>query len=236
VTAPGEKLPLLVSLPHAGLRVPSEAEPFCILSPHDLEKDGDEGAHEIFSALEALVSTFVTTDVARAIVDLNRTEDDRRKDGVVKTHTCFDVPVYDPFPPGEVVERLLERYYRPYHRRLTEGAGTRVKLGVDCHTMVAVGPPVSPDPGVERPAVCLSNADGTCTGEWFEALCAAFEEAFAGLRVTLNAPFKGGHIIRAHAAELPWVQVEISRGPFLTNAEKRDRVIQALTAWCEATE
>jgi len=234
VNASGEKLPLLVSLPHAGLGVPPDAEPYCILSPRDIEKDGDEGAAEIYTALRERVFAFVTTDVARAIVDLNRAEDDRSKDGVVKTHTCFDVPVHDPFPPEEVVERLLERYHRPFHRRLREAAGAGVELGVDCHTMAAVGPPVAPDPGVERPAVCLSNADVTCPADRFEALCAAFETAFRGFRVARNTPFRGGHIIRTHAGELPWVQVEISRGRFLSNGEKRDRVIRALQDGCRS--
>ena len=29
---------------------------------------------------------------------------------------------------------------------------------------------------------------------------------------------------------MPWVQLELSRAPFLTNAEKRDRVLRALDA------
>ena len=105
-------LPLLISVPHAGLRVPPEARPYCSLTPEEIARDGDEGAAEIYT-IENEVECYVTTDVARAIVDLNRAEDDRRKDGVVKTHTCWEVPVYEPFPPEEVVRTLLAQYYRP---------------------------------------------------------------------------------------------------------------------------
>ena len=220
-----EKLALLISVPHAGLEVPEEVASYCVLTPSQIAEDGDEGAAEIYS-LEEEVQAFVTEDVARAIVDLNRPEDDRSKDGVVKTHTCWDVPVYDPFPPEDLVQTLLERYHRPYHARLVELADAGVRLGIDCHTMVAFGPPVSPDPGVERPWICLSNADGTCPQEWMDELRLAFEREFDG-NVQVNHPFKGGHIVRTHSKELPWVQLEMSRAPFCSNQEKRARLLRA---------
>ena len=220
-------LPLLISVPHAGLEVPPLVAPYCVLTREQIVEDGDEGAAEIYN-IEDEVEAFVTTTVARAIVDLNRAEDDRRKDGVVKTHTCFDVPVYDPFPPEEVVESLVGTYHHPYHARLSElASASGVRLGVDCHTMLASGPPVSPDPGVERPWVCLSNADGTCPQQWVEDLQRAFEKLL-GRNVRVNDPFRGGYITRTHAAEMPWVQVELSRAPFLSNVEKRGLVLEAL--------
>jgi N-formylglutamate deformylase len=226
-------LPLLISVPHAGVDVPPLAAPFCILSLDQIVADSDEGAAEIYT-IEDEVEAFHTTSVARAIVDLNRAEDDRRKDGVVKTHTCWDVPVYDPFPPGVVVESLLETYYRPYHTRLREVASSNaVRLGVDCHTMLAVGPPVSPDPGVERPWVCLSNADGTCPQEWLESLRRSFEKPLGG-NVRINEPFRGGYITRTHATEMPWLQLELSRAPFLSNRAKRDLVLEVFQEFCAA--
>ena len=224
-------LPLLLSVPHAGLRVPPEAKPYCILTPQEVEEDGDVGAAAIYD-LESEVDGYVTSDVARAIVDLNRSEDDRRKDGIVKTHTCWDVPVYDPTPPESVFEDLLAKYYRPYHDRLTElGGSGRFQLAIDCHTMAAFGPPVGPDPGAERPWACLSNADGTCPQEWIEELRAAFQRSLGGA-VTINTPFRGGYITRTHAAEMPWLQLELSRAPFMDDGEKRARVLEALAGWC----
>ena len=221
------RLPLLISVPHAGLDVPAAVARYCILTRGQIAEDGDEGAAEIYDIGDE-VEAFVTTSVARAIVDLNRAEDDRRKDGVVKTHTCWDVPVYDPFPPGAVVQSLLETYHRPYHARLRELASTSgARLGVDCHTMLALGPPVSPDPGAERPWVCLSNGDGTCPQEWIDGLQRSFAKLLGG-NVRVNDPFRGGYITRTHAAEMPWVQLELSRAPFLSNAEKRTLVLQAL--------
>lgn len=226
-----KRLPVLLSVPHAGFRVPDQVAPLCILSPEEIARDGDEQAAEIY-ALEPEVAGFVTTDVARAIVDMNRAEDDRRKDGVVKTHTCWDVPVYREAPSDAVIESLLERYHRPYHRQLSRRADGRVRIGIDCHTMAAAGPPVGPDPGVVRPHVCLSHGDGTCPGEWMESLFRCFVAEF-GPNVRINDPFRGGYIIRTHAAEMPWLQIELSRAPFLPPTGKRERVLRALTAWVE---
>lgn len=224
-------LPVLVSVPHAGLSIPEEVETYCRLSREENVADGDEGAAEIY-AIQDEVAAFVTTDVARAIVDMNRAEDDRRPDGIVKTHTCWNIPVYDPFPPPDVVETLLATHYRPYHQRLSENAGGTVRFGIDCHTMAATGPPVGPDAGRERPNVCLSDGNGaTLPNPWMRQLVASFAKAF-GCEIAVNEPFRGGYITRSHSNEMPWVQLELSRGPFLTIVEKRQCVIAALTDFC----
>jgi N-formylglutamate deformylase len=224
------RLPLLVSVPHAGLTVPPEVRDLCALTAADILADSDEGAEAVYGGLRDRVAAFMTTPVARAVVDLNRAENDFRKDGVVKTHTCWDVPVYREPPSKDLVERLLAAYYRPYHDKLGSAAGS-VRCGVDCHTMAALGPPVGPDPGKPRPAVCLSHAGFTCPDPWLASMARAFEEAFER-PPSLNEPFKGGFIVRSHAAELPWVQVELSREPFMDLEEKARRVIDALTRWC----
>jgi N-formylglutamate amidohydrolase len=225
-------LPLLISVPHAGLKVPPEVKGISTLTRQQIVEDGDEGAAEIYS-LQGEVASFVTTDIARAIVDLNRAEDDRRADGVVKTQTIWEVPIYSEPLSDELVEMLLTNYYRPYHNQLSALA-RNVRLGVDCHTMAASGPPVASDAGKERPLICLSNAEGTCPESWLDRLAGCLEKSFR-VSVSINSPFKGGHIIRSHAHELPWVQLELSRAPFLTIDQKRSCVLKALTEWCKSS-
>ena len=224
-------LPLLLSVPHAGTEVPPEAQPYCILDPNQILADGDEGAAEIY-AMDDDVETHITTNVARAIVDLNRAVDDFRPDGVIKTRTCWQEAVYSPFPPPEVVKSLLERYWQPYHHKLREhGASDRHLLGVDGHTMAAIGPPVGPDAGSPRPRACISNDDRTCPPSWMFVLQASLAIQLGG-EVSINTPFRGGYITRTHAAEMPWLQIELSRGPFMSNQEKRQAVLQALRDLC----
>ena len=225
-------LPLLVSVPHAGLRVPAEVEALCALTPQEVADDGDGGAAEIY-AFEGEVGGFVTTDVARAVVDMNRSRDDIRPDGVVKTHTCWNVPVWHRPLSQTEVGGLLDTYHRPYHERLTElGHSGEWVLGVDCHTMAATGPPLGPDPGTERPWVCLSNGDGTCPPEWIETLRQCFQEQLEG-PVRINDPFRGGYITLFHAAEMPWIQIELSRAAFLPDEDKRQMVLGALAGWAQ---
>jgi len=225
-------LPFLLSVPHAGQQVPPEVQNLCILRKEDIIDDMDKGAGEIYLPLKKDVAALVQTGVARAIVDMNRGEDDRSKDGIIKSHTCWDVPVYSESLPKEIVNLLIKRYYRPYHENLSRFSQRGIMLGIDCHTMAEFGPPVGPDPGAKRPRICLSNGEGTCPAEWIEFLADCLEETI-GSKVKINKPFKGGYIIKLHARELPWVQLELSREIFFSNEEKKDRLLRALKAWCK---
>ncbi|MCP4230342.1 MAG: N-formylglutamate amidohydrolase, partial [bacterium] len=68
------KLPLLLSVPHGGVNVPPEVRDYCILTEEEIIVDGDEGASEIYWPLEEHVAAFIKTDIARAILDMNRRE------------------------------------------------------------------------------------------------------------------------------------------------------------------
>lgn len=224
------KLPLLLSVPHAGLQVPPEVEPLSLLTPEQIAKDGDEGAAEIYD-LAQHVEAYVSTEIARAFVDQNRAVDDRRADGVVKTHTCWEERIYREALSEETVSTLLDRYHRPYHEALA-AAATRpgVICGIDGHTMAAIAPPIGPDVG-PRPEVCLGNADGTCPASWIESLAECLRDQLPG-RITINDPFRGGYITRSQPGGIPWIQIEFSRAPFLPNSEKRSRLLGALRRWC----
>lgn len=223
------RLPLILSVPHAGLRIPQEVKDYCALSPEQILVNSDEGASEIYD-LKSEVAGYVTTDISQAIVDMNRAENDRNRDGIIKTHTIYNAQVYHQPIHDNVIEKLFECYYRPYHQKITESSAD-VKFGVDCHTMAAIGPPSAKDSGCERPNICLSNAYSTCPQDWFEKIIHCFEESFDS-KVSINHPFLGGYIVRSHSSELPWVQVELSRAPFLAIAEKRECVLRALILFC----
>jgi N-formylglutamate deformylase len=226
------KLSLLISLPHAGLEVPSEVKDVCILTRQDIIADGDQGAREIFNIQDS-VGAFVTTDVPRAIIDVNRSPDDRRDDGVVKTVTIWDKPVYRLPLDENAIRTLLSKYYEPYHQQLSTMSKKDVILGIDCHTMVAEAPPIDAVPGKARPDICLSNGDGTCPEDMLLRLRSCLEKAFQR-NIAINDPFRGGYIIRSHAAELPWVQLEMARRDFMTIEKKRECIVKAFSEFCMA--
>ena len=229
-------LPIAISVPHAGLLVPEEAVPYCQLTREQIIKDSDEGAAEIYD-LKDEVEEFITTHIARAIVDLNRPVDDRRSDGVVKTHTIWNEPIYHKPMPDEVISALIAKYYTPYHLHLSEFPNRPVHFAVDCHTMAAEAPLLSPKPGTARPEACLGNVNGqSFPPAWTKTIYDALLKSFSGFRVTMNRPFSGGHITKAHGQEMPWVQLELSRSRFLPHTELRSRILQALQETCHELE
>jgi len=226
------KLPFYISVPHAGTLVPSEVRDLCLLRREDILAEHDAGSDTIYCTLADHVAGFCTTDIARSLVDLNRAPDDIGGNGVIKSHTCWNVPVYKNFPDKYLIQTLLVRYYLPYHEKLSAAAKTgTIKLGIDCHTMAAVGPPLGPDPGQQRPLVCVSNADGTCPQEWLRSMAQCLAEVFKE-KITLNTPFRGGYITRSHAAEMPWLQVEISQTGAYPDDYKKNCLLEGLHRFC----
>jgi len=216
-------LPVLISVPHAGCSVPREVSDICILSRKEMAGSCDSGAEEIFFPLKAVVDAFVSTDISRLIVDVNRPESESGSDGAMRTHTGCMLPVYDRPVDPKTAGILIEKYYRSYYSRLAE-ASARARMGLDCHTMSP------PDNSKSRTAskICIGNGDGTtCPERWMEIMLICFVRAF-DTDVSVNDPFSGGHIIRSMPGGIPWIQIEISTDEWISNARKSEALIQAL--------
>lgn len=217
-------LPILLSIPHGGMRRPPELAGRVRLTAEELFDDSDALTREIYDLGDEVIQ-LVTTEIARAFVDLNRAIDDRppaNPDGVIKSVTVQKRLIYKDGdePDDELVSELLDLYYHPYHRKLEVAAkNPGLRLALDCHSMGAVAPPIASDSGQPRPLFCLSNVDGlTCPDDVLEDMRRAFANAFECdlTDVHLNQPFKGGHITRRHGAgKVPWVQVEMNRSLYL---------------------
>jgi formiminoglutamase len=217
-------LPILLSIPHGGTRAPEELGGRVCITSNDLFDDSDAFTLDIYD-LDGDVARVVKTDIARAFVDLNRASDDRpphNPDGVVKTATCFNRPIYiQGREPDEVLtERLLERYHEPYHARLADAVSEPdIRLALDCHSMLSHAPPIGKDHGAARPPFCLGNRDGGTAPDrllrdFAEAIGQAFEISTSS--IGLNDPFKGGYITQRHGgSSLPWIQMEMNRSWYL---------------------
>lgn len=217
-------LPILLSIPHGGTRVPEELGDRVCITPEDLFDDGDAFTADIYD-VGAGVARVVKAEIARAFVDLNRAPDERppdHPDGVVKSLTCLNRPIYLPGrePDRTLAERLLARYYAPYHAELREAeTDPDLRLALDCHSMLPLAPPISADPGRSRPLFCLGNREGeTAPGELLLELAQALGRAFevAPAEIGLNEPFRGGYITHTcGGGRLPWIQVEMNRCLYL---------------------
>lgn len=225
------RLPLLLSIPHGGTIIPDEVKDRLIAGPHDLFDDSDPFTGEIYDIGDR-VAYVVKAKVYRAVIDLNRSIDmlpPEFPDGVVKSHTCYGKPIYRPgLEPDEPFAKiLLNKYYWPYHNQVEKLVNRPgLCIGLDCHSMAAVAPTISPDQGQARPLICLGNAEGrSCNEKTVEILADCFRYHFNLYYgdVKINQPFKGGYITRRYGMKpLPWIQIELNRSLYL-NEEWFDR-------------
>jgi formiminoglutamase len=234
--------PILISVPHGGWRVAGEIEDIWALSVKDAFHDGDPFTPQIYDFTDR-ASVQLIMEYYRAVIDLNRAPDDiapENPDGVIKSHTCYNVEVYRPgcLPDAELKQTLLDKYYYPYHDALREAINRDdVRVGVDCHSMAAVSPPIEKDAGTARPLICLGNlgdAQGqptepfnrlTCPAEMILFVAEEFNRVFQHEDVelevpavaTANIPFSGGYITRQMGdGTTPFFQIEMSRALYLS--------------------
>ncbi len=216
--------PVVLSIPHGGTAAPVELQGRVSLDRYGIHDDSDPFVREIYDLGER-VAEVISTDIARAFVDLNRAPDDlppANPDGLVKTLTCVGQPIYTPGKEldARLIARLIDTYYTPYHARLERAVQKPgLVLGIDCHSMLPVGPPIGPDTGQPRPMICVGNARGrACPTELAERFAACLRAAFClePHQVSLNQPFGGGYITRTYGGNpVPWLQVEMNRALYL---------------------
>ena len=110
----GENLPILISVPHGGMTIPKNLQTKCLIDSSDILMDGDTWSRELYD-FKDLVEEYVDIDIARLVVDMNRSPDDlppSNPDGVVKTITVDRKQVWDD-PNGlskQDIKHLIERY------------------------------------------------------------------------------------------------------------------------------
>lgn len=219
------RLPVLLSIPHGGTRRPPELDGRLCITERDQFDDSDPFVIEIYDLGDS-VWKVVKTDIARAYVDLNRPREDlpeRNPDGLIKSSTCYRKPIYiEGMEPDTLLSNaLIEKYYDPYYGEISDACmEPGLEVCLDCHSMAGVPPDIAPDPGPEkRPLFCLSNREGrTSSDEQVERLAACISESFGigSGDVSINRPFKGGHITKSFGNNpLPWIQVEMNRELYL---------------------
>ena len=221
-----KKIPILLSIPHGGTKKPPELEDHLCITDHDLFDDEDPFVDEIYN-LGDKVEKVISAQIARAFVDLNRSLQDmppKNPDGLIKSMTCYQRPIYSTGkePDEKLRQILIEKYYKPYHREIQKAVSQLdLQLCLDCHSMAAVAPSISPDGNEKnRPAFCISNQDGkTCTKEMLDRMSECIAKSFSLdlSEISQNDPFKGGHITKTYGNNpFPWIQIEMNRDMYLS--------------------
>ncbi|MEU3660482.1 N-formylglutamate amidohydrolase [Streptomyces sp. NPDC032940] len=222
--------PVILHVPHSSREIPADVRPGIVLDDAALERELDHitDAHtaEIAEAAARLAGVTPWRFVNRAsrlVVDPERFPDDREEMtavgmGAVYTRTTHREVLR---AAGTDPEPLLERYFRPYARAMTEAvAGRLAATGraviVDVHSYPSEPLPYELHGEGPRPPVCLGT-DGFHTPP---GLLAAAREAFAPCGGTgLDSPFGGTYVpldFYGKRGEVGALMVEIRRDTYMT--------------------
>jgi N-formylglutamate deformylase len=228
-------LPILVIIPHGGVQVPDELAAYETLNEFDLFIQSDACANDLFY-FDTAVSGMIKTDIARLFIDVDRpyTELAGAGNGVIKKTTLDSRPIYNDgvFPDEIAIANMLKRYYFPFHdaiKKSIEAGG--IELILECHTLMAVGPKLSDDPGKPRPLVLLEHMtrrDGsvvyTCGEDIAYSLLEYLEKSLDKEEGTIAQKYavregpSEGYILRTYGkGGIPLIRVSISRSLFLND-------------------
>ncbi|QJQ32626.1 N-formylglutamate amidohydrolase [Sphingomonas lacunae] len=250
-------LPVIITVPHAGRHYP----PFLIEQARVplsvLQRLEDRHADVLASAAAAAGFTVLVANTARALIDLNRAEDEWDCQIVSdalppatpnqRVRAGLGLVPARLHPHGELwrgriskaeLDRRIATVHRPWHQRvaaLLDSARSRFgrALLFDLHSM-----PTQPG-GV--PQMVLGDRYGlTASSRLVESLLALGEGQ--GLRVARNAPYAGAHGISLHgrpAAGVDAIQLEFDRGLYLGAGQQpepagTERVARLLLAMARA--
>ena len=221
--------PLILSIPHSGLRVPEAMAARMTSEARELP-DTDWRVDELYDFAAELGATVLRAHFSRYVVDLNRPPDGRSLyPGQAVTGLCpaqlFNGnPVYlrgcEP-DEAEIASRRA-KYWEPYHRRLqAELSRIRGQFGkavvYDCHSIAAVVPRLFSG---RLPALNLGTNKGLSCSAALEQRAAA-EVTGSGYSHAVNGRFIGGYITRRYGnpeKEFHALQMEIAQDAYMDGA------------------
>ncbi|MFW5762157.1 MAG: N-formylglutamate amidohydrolase [Cyclobacteriaceae bacterium] len=222
-----EKLPVLLSIPHGGTHIPEEIADKVCLDKSDIFHNSDTCTIELFDHQQS-VAEIVSTDISSAIVDVDRAKTampPQEADGVIKFKTARGKSIYceDFAPDQELINKLIENYYEPYHRKIAYCLKEKVvKLAIDCHTLDTIAPENAEDANQPRPLISLGNVHGqSCDYEILERLADCIQVTFniGDMDVAINKPTDGGYITKKYGNNpIPFIFLGINKSLFLQDA------------------
>jgi N-formylglutamate amidohydrolase len=247
--------PVLLHVPHSARAIPDEVRKGILLDDGALERELDHitDAHTAEIAERAAVLAGATpwrfvNRMSRLVVDPERFPDEREEMlavgmGAVYTRTTHRGELR---PADTDPEPLVERYFRPYARAMTEAVAGRLAatgraVVIDVHSYPAEPLPYELHGAGPRPPVCL----GTDAFHTPPELLDMARAAFAGCGETgLDSPFSGTYVPLDYYGREPRVSalmVEIRRDTYMTEpggpaGPGLERLAAALAALVDAVQ
>ncbi|QXH56254.1 N-formylglutamate deformylase [Pseudomonas maumuensis] len=224
------RLPLLISMPHAGLALTPAVEQGLVEQARSLP-DTDWHIPRLYDFALELGASVVAAEYSRFVIDLNRPDDDKPLYAGATTGlypaTLFEGESL--FKDGQVPsadERAtyLERIWRPYHDTIRhELARLRATFGYallwDAHSIRSLIPHLFDG---KLPDFNLGTFNGAscdpALAERLQGVCAEFPQ----YSHVLNGRFKGGHITRHYGNpenHIHAVQLELAQCTYMDETE-----------------
>jgi N-formylglutamate deformylase len=235
--------PLLVSLPHAGTKIPTEMQ-HLYTSKALLVEDTDWHLDQLYNFVTEQGISLITPKFSRYVIDLNRPpEDTAMYAGVNNTGLCpltdFEgVSIYKDGgqPNAQDILQRKQQYWQPYHAalanelaRLKSMHGFAVLL--DGHSIKSQLPWLFDG---KLPDLNVGTVNGSsCSGEIGTAVAQLLDQERDFSNV-MNGRFKGGYITRhygqpsqnIHAVQLEmcWSTYMQEQAPYVIDESRRPKI------------
>ncbi|MFF4486128.1 N-formylglutamate amidohydrolase [Streptomyces sp. NPDC001544] len=222
--------PVILHVPHSAREIPDAVRAGIVLDDAALERELDHitDAHtaelaEAAAGLAAVTPWRFVNRLSRLVVDPERFPDEREEMlavgmGAVYTRTTHRTELR---PDGTDPEPLIERYFRPYARAMTEAVAGRLAatgraVVIDVHSYPREVLPYELHGAGPRPAVCV----GTDAFHTPPELAELAGKMFARCGETgLNSPFSGAYVpleFYGRDRRVGALMVEIRRDTYMT--------------------
>jgi N-formylglutamate deformylase len=226
-------VPIVLSIPHCGTAFPDELTGLYRKDRIQNPDDTDWFVDKLYGFAPAMGITMIASVYCRWVIDLNRDPQSKPlySDGRIITGLC---PTTDflgnalytdsrsELVQSEIDDRL-EKYYRPYHRALSEKLNElKNKFGKvllwDCHSIRQLVPTIRKE---KFPDLILGDADGTSASPGVIEVAVKNLEA-SGYSFSHNFPFKGGYITRRYGRateNIHALQLEMTKVNYMNDGE-----------------
>jgi N-formylglutamate amidohydrolase len=225
--------PVVLSVPHAGRHYPLAMKSLARLTESQLKSLEDRHCDALVSAALQDGHQVIICQTARAWIDLNRAEDEVDPGMFAEPRPAARVSAKVRGGLGLVPRRIaagdiwrasltaadlrqrIETIHRPYHDAVSAALGRAVTthgvaILLDVHSMPSLKAEAAPH-------IVIGNLFGRSAAPDLTDYAMA-EVRAAGMRVALNAPYAGGHILERHSAPhrgIHALQIEVDRKLYL---------------------
>lgn len=225
------KLPMILSVPHCGTRIPDELKSAYLPEKINFIDDTDWYVDRLYDFAQEMGITMITATYSRWVIDLNRNAqdvplyDDGRVITALTPVSDFNgEPIYKgEGPDASEIQRRVTRYYQPYYQKIEEllsdkrGLAKHV-LFYDAHSIRQFVPGIRSE---KFPDLILGDADQTSADDRLITVADAILKG-SNYSYQHNEPFKGGNLTRTFGRPdngIHALQLEMSKTLYMDDSE-----------------